>query len=212
MSYIDDVQVKSKKRRQVQLSIIRYLSKFLSESGSILDMGTGRGEFISQVTGQKLIAIDIDPKAKNYLPPNIIFINGGIEKVEEIDPQSIDTIYASNFIEHLSMEEATKFLADSLKLLRITPHKGNLIIVQPNFRYSYKNYFDDFTHKTIFTDVSLTSLLQFTGYEVIKCEKKFLPYSLNSKKSHFSFLIGPYLKLPIRIFGGQMLIVACPRS
>jgi ubiquinone/menaquinone biosynthesis C-methylase UbiE len=211
VSYISEIQVKSLKRRQVQESIIRYLRKYINQEGSILDMGTGRGEFISQVKARKLYAIDIDPNAKNFLPSSVKFFNGGIDELENFEPNSIDAVYASNFIEHLTIEEATRFLESTLRILKVAPNRGYLIILQPNFRYSYRNYFDDFTHKTIFTHVSMSSLLQFIGFEIIACEKKFLPYSLNSKKSYFSFLIGPYLKLRIRIFGGQMLIVASPK-
>ncbi len=197
---------------QVQRSIIQYLSKYLNHDGSILDMGSGRGEFITQVKARNLYAIDLDENARNFLPPEVIFFNGGIEKLKNFQANSIDAVYASNFIEHLTIEDAIQFLQATLPLLKVTPERGYLIVLQPNFRYSYKNYFDDFTHKTIFTHISMTSLLRFTGYEIVAREKKFLPYSLSSKKSFFSFLVGPYLKLRIRIFGGQMLIVARPKN
>ena len=212
MGYLDQVQIKTQKRMHVQKSIIRYLSRFFSGEGTILDMGCGKGEFISQVKGVKLLAIDTDPSAKSHLPSNVTFVNGGVETLSGIESNSVEIIYASNFIEHLSMEEATFFLKEGLRILQLGPKKGFLIIVQPNFRYSYRNYFDDFTHKSVFTHISLSSLLEMTGYEVIVCEKKFLPYSLSSKKAYFSFLLSPYLRLGLRIFGGQMLFVATPKD
>jgi hypothetical protein len=99
-------------------------------------------------------------------------------------------------------------MKEAHRLVRVSAGSGYLIVMQPNFRYAFKNYFDDFTHKTIFTDKSLVSVMRLAGFEVEVCEKRFLPYSLDSKKAKFSFLIGLYLKSKIRIFSGQMLIVA----
>lgn len=210
MGYIEDIQVQTNKRRFVQKRIINYLANYLQKAETILDVGCGQGDFISQVEGSTLIALDLDPQAENYLPQNIRFINGGMERLAELDSNSIDVIWASNFLEHLDMEDVLNFLKEANRLIRVTPDSGYLIVMQPNFRYAYKNYFDDFTHKTIFTDKSMVSIMKLTGFEVQVCEKRFLPYSLNSKKARFSFLVGFYLKSKIRIFSGQMLLVAKP--
>ena len=208
MGYLNDVQFHSDKRMFVQKQIILYLNKYIHRAENFLDMGSGRGEFISQVRGNKLYAIDLDPQAANYLPLNVDFINGGVSRLSEIPSKSLDVIWASNFLEHLEMTEVKFFLSEANRLLRVAPQNGYLIVMQPNFRYSYKNYFDDHTHKTIFTHVSLTNVIKSAGFEIVVCEKKFLPYSLNSRKANFSFLVGIYLKSKIRIFGGQMLIIA----
>jgi hypothetical protein len=79
-----------------------------------------------------------------------------------------------------------------------------LIVLQPNFKFSFKQYFDDYTHKTIFTDKSLIDFLGALGF---KCElnyPKFLPYSVKSKFGGFSWLIPFYLLSPIKSFAGQM--------
>ena len=208
MGYLKDVQVQTTKRKFVQKEIIKYLAKYLQNAESILDVGCGQGDFISQVHGKTLIALDLDPQAENYLPSNFRFINGGFERLIELDPKSIDVIWASNFLEHLEMKDVLIFMKEAHRLVRVSAGSGYLIVMQPNFRYAFKNYFDDFTHKTIFTDKSLVSVMRLAGFEVEVCEKRFLPYSLDSKKAKFSFLIGLYLKSKIRIFSGQMLIVA----
>jgi|688.fasta_scaffold364491_2 ubiquinone/menaquinone biosynthesis C-methylase UbiE len=210
MGYLEDVQVQTTKRRFVQKQIIKYLAKYLQKAESILDVGCGQGDFISQVQGRTLLALDLDSQAKNFLPSNVRFINGGIDRLTELEPKSIDVIWASNFLEHLEMEDALIFLNEAHRLIRVSPGSGYLIVMQPNFKYAYKNYFDDFTHKTIFTDKSLVSVMRLSGFEVEVCEKRFLPYSLDSKKAKFSFLVGLYLRSKIRIFSGQMLIVAKP--
>jgi cyclopropane fatty-acyl-phospholipid synthase-like methyltransferase len=212
MGYIQDIQVQTNKRKFVQKKIINYLSNYLQKAETILDVGCGQGDFISQVEGTTLIALDIDPEAENYLSENIRFISGGIERLADLDSNSIDVIWASNFLEHLEMEGVLDFLKEAKRLIRVSPDSGYLILMQPNFRYAYRTYFDDFTHKTIFTDKSLVSVMKLTGFEVQFCEKRFLPYSLDSKKAKFSFLVGFYLKSKVRIFSGQMLIVAKPST
>ena len=43
---------------------------------------------------------------------------------------------------------------------------GRFIIIQPNFRYAWRRYFDDYTHRSIFTDVSLPALLRSHGFRI----------------------------------------------
>lgn len=212
MDYLNQVQIDSPKRRQVQKGIINYLSPFLSNINSVIDVGCGKGEFITQVQAKSKFAIDLDPNAGSFLHSGISFIHGTHKSLSNFERQTIDVIWASNFVEHLEMQEVDSFLEECHRILNRSVSSGYLILMQPNFKYSFKNYFDDFTHKTIFTDVSLRSLLNSHGFKVVKCERKFLPYSLNSRKAFFSPLIRIYLKSRIRIFGGQMLIIATPQG
>ncbi|MDA0205972.1 MAG: hypothetical protein O2795_11585 [Acidobacteria bacterium] len=46
---------------------------------------------------------------------------------------------------------------------------GRLICVQPNFRLEPRRYFDDYTHKQIYTDVSFRDFLEANGLKVIHC-------------------------------------------
>lgn len=211
MEYLNQVQVNSSKRRQVQKGIINYLRPFLFNADSVIDIGCGRGEFITQVEAKFKFAIDLDSSAGSFLHSGINFIHGSHDSLSRFGRESIDVIWASNFVEHLEMKDVNSFLEECFRILKRGTNGGYLILMQPNFRHSFKNYFDDFTHKTIFTDVSLRSLLNSHGFKVVKCERKFLPYSLNSRKAFFSPLIVIYLKSRIRILGGQMLVIATPQ-
>jgi hypothetical protein len=86
--------------------------------------------------------------------------------------------------------------------------RGKLIIIQPNFKYCYRVYFDDYTHVQILTDVSLTDLLTSQGFQVGKVVPRFLPFSLKSRAPKWSWLLRLYLALPWRPMAGQMYIVA----
>jgi hypothetical protein len=117
-----------------------------------------------------------------------------------------DTVLASNVLEHFEPDAAAAVVSTVAGALR---SGGRFIIVQPNFRYAYREYFDDYTHRSIFTDVSLQNLLRSHGFEIDFCAPKFLPYSMREARVPISpFLIKLYLHSPIKPRAGQMLIVA----
>src|SRR5690606_13689570 len=73
------------------------------------------------------------------------------------------TVFASNFLEHLDHDAVDRCLAGIHHVLR---PGGRLLLVQPNFRLAPKRYFDDYTHRTIWTDRSLADLVAARGFEV----------------------------------------------
>jgi hypothetical protein len=86
---------------------------------------------------------------------------------------------------------------------------GRFVIVQPNFRYAWRHYFDDYTHRSVFTDVSLPAMLRANGFRVLEVRRKFLPYSLQGARVPITrFLVSAYLRSPIKPMAGQMLVVA----
>jgi hypothetical protein len=90
---------------------------------------------------------------------------------------------------------------------KVLKRNGILIILQPNYKYCYKNYFDDYTHKKVFSDESLNDFLVSKGFEIIYRKNKFLPFSLKSKLPKIKLLIDLYLHLPIKPFAKQMFFV-----
>ena len=114
-------------------------------------------------------------------------------------------MFASNFIEHLDHDAIDRLLAGIRRVLR---PGGNLLLVQPNFRLAPKQYFDDYTHRTIWTDRSLTDLVTAAGLPVVHVEPRFLPLTMKSRLSFGHRLVPLYLRLPYRPLAGQMLVVA----
>ena len=87
---------------------------------------------------------------------------------------------------------------------------GTLVIVQPNYRFAYKEYFDDYTHVSVYSDRSLCDFLAANGFRIEECLPKFLPLTIRSAFPVSPFLIRTYLRLPVKPFGKQMLIRARP--
>ena len=116
-----------------------------------------------------------------------------------------NNVTASNFLEHLEHPDIDRCLAEVFRVLR---PGGHLILVQPNFALAPRAYFDDYTHRTIHTDVSLADRLGAAGFDMVRVERRFLPLSMRSRLSLGHRLVPLYLRLPWRPLAGQMLLIA----
>ena len=115
-------------------------------------------------------------------------------------------MFASNILEHFEPGVASSVVEDVARLLK---PGGRLLIVQPNFRFAAKRYFDDYTHRSVFTDVSLPNLLRAHGFRIDHVQPRFLPYSMRDSRLPIrSWTVRAYLRSPIKPMAGQMLVVA----
>ena len=89
--------------------------------------------------------------------------------------------------------------------------RGTLTILQPNYRYAYREYFDDYTHIAIYSHIGLADFLTANGYEVLTVKPRFLPLTVKSHLPVSPWLVRAYLASPIKFLGKQMLISARPR-
>ena len=100
-------------------------------------------------------------------------------------------------------------LTETLRIMRVG---GRLIILQPNFKYCYKTYFDDYTHLQIFTAEGMYDLLEMAGLRVVDSHPRFLPVNMKStlklKLPLLWLLVRAYLPLPYKPLAAQMLVIA----
>lgn len=194
-----------KNRRKVWIEIARYLQRYIKKDSNILDMGSGYCDFINFIKAKKKYALDkcIDPN--KFASQEVITIFGDFSLIKDkIKDNSLDVVFASNFFEHLKEEELEKCINLLKKKMK---EKGRLIIIQPNFRLCYKNYFDDYTHTKAWTDISLRDYLKSKNFAIHIVKPKFLPFSMKSMLPKIRFLVRLYLNCPIKPFASQMLIV-----
>ena len=95
-------------------------------------------------------------------------------------------------------------------MARTRRSKGTLTVLQPNYRYAFRDYFDDYTHITPYSHVSICDFLQATSYQVIHCAPRFMPLTLKSRLKVSPLLIRLYLLSPLKPLGKQMLVQARP--
>src|SRR5207244_1729817 len=94
------------------------------------------------------------------------------------------------------------------QLKRILAPGGTINILQPNYYYCFREYFDDYTHRTIYTHTSISDFLEAHEYEVIDCRPRFLPLTVKSRLPVSPLLIRLYLSSPLKPLGKQMFIRA----
>lgn len=174
----------------------------------VLDLGSGYGNFINQVEARRRIAVDVWPEFVAHLAPGVEGIVSDVTKLDFVPDASVDFAFASNLFEHLTQYDFAQTLEE---LKRILSSRGSLNILQPNYRYAYREYFDDYTHIAIYSHVSISDFLRSQGWEVFESHPRFLPLTIKSSLPVHPWLIRAYLMLPIRPFGKQMLIRARPR-
>lgn len=182
-----------------------FFNNLFDPEGVVLELGAGYCDFINNIRAKRKIAIDSWKNFEEYSAEDVTTKVTNVTNLKFIPDKTVDFVFASNLFEHLSMQDFIKSISEIKKKLK---NKGTLNIVQPNFRHSYREYFDDFTHKTIFTDTGLSGLLESMGFKIIKKYPKFLPLSIKSRIPVRPFLIRLYLKLPMKPLGKQMFIQA----
>ena len=202
-----DVRFTSDPRRKVLGRALwrHYFNRQITPDDCVLDIGCGYGAFINEVVARRRIALDCWPEFVNYLHPDVEAVVGSAAEVGSLVKGHVDFALASNLFEHLTQIELTRSLEGLRGLLY---PKGTLTVIQPNFAYAFREYFDDYTHVSIYTHVSLADLINANGFEVIEVRPRFLPFSIKSGLPVSETLIRAYLALPIKPLGKQMLIRA----
>jgi SAM-dependent methyltransferase len=186
-----------------------YFRPQIGPDACVLDLGCGYGDFINAVAARRRIAVDAWPGMRDHLDPGVEAHVGSVEDLEFLADGSVDFALASNLFEHLRHDQLTSLLA---QLARKLTASGSITLIQPNYRYAYREYFDDYTHISVFSHVSLADFLQVNGYDVIDMIPRFLPLTVKSRMPVSPLLIRAYLASPLRPFGKQMLLRARPRS
>jgi 2-polyprenyl-3-methyl-5-hydroxy-6-metoxy-1,4-benzoquinol methylase len=191
-------------RTSVWKAICEYIQGFVPANATVLDLGAGYCDFINGIRAAKKYAVDIHPEAGRYCAKDVDFRSGTLESVD-LPARSLNVVLASNFLEHLSMTECSEVFD---RLDSLMKPSGKLILIQPNYYYCVREYWDDFTHVRAFTHVSLSDYLLSRGYRLVRVEKKFLPMSFKSRLPKSYWMTKIFLASFWRPLAKQMLIVA----
>ena len=187
--------------------IAEYVERWVPIDAHVLEVGAGYCGWINAVRGARKVAVDEWPDVARHASQSVEAVvldaSTGLSRFADA---SFDLVLASNVIEHFEPDAAATLVGDIVRLLRLG---GRLIVIQPNFRYAYRYYFDDYTHRSMFTHVSLANLLRSRGLRMLRVEPRFMPYSMRESRLPVTpWLVRAYLRSPIRPWAGQMLLVA----
>ena len=191
-------------RKKVWRAICKYLNNYIPEGSTVLDLGSGYCDFINNIGAKNKFAIDADQTSGQFCNDDVTFLNKKVTEIE-FEDKKFDVVFASNLLEHLDDQELDILLR---KIYRILKPGGKLILIQPNYHYAYRKYWDDYTHKKAFSHVSLCDFLTSKDLRISRLEKRFLPYSFKSIFPKSYFLTRLYLNSPWHPFAKQMLVIA----
>lgn len=204
-----DTRLKFDKKRLTLWNTLwdSYFCKLYNVTDTVVELGAGWCDFINTVNAKRKIAVDIWPGVKEFAREDVYTHVGSAMQLDFLEENSVNGVFASNLVEHLTREEFEGLLKESSRILAPT---GTLTLLQPNYRLCSKRYFDDFTHISIWSDVSLSDYLTSQGWKVVTVKPKFLPLTVKSRLPVLPLLIRFYLWSPIKPLAGQMLVVATP--
>jgi SAM-dependent methyltransferase len=194
------------RRASLWAHLTRYLARYVPPDAVVVELGAGYCHFINDVPARRRIAVDLGDRVMACAAPGVEAVNGDVRAfLPSVPDASVDFVFASNFLEHFDWPDLEHIATHVRRVLR---PGGRLALLQPNFRLNPGRYFDDYTHRAIFTDVSLTDWLEAGGFRVVECVPRFLPLTVKSRMGGMTFLVPLYLRLPWRPFAGQMFVLA----
>lgn len=184
------------------------LQRYVAPDAAVLDLGAGSCEFINHIRCGRKFAVDGNPALAEYAAADVQTHIGPADDLGWL-PAPLDVVFASNVFEHLPSPEVL------LAVLR-TAHDalrpgGRLVVIQPNIRFAYREYWDFLDHRLALSDRSLSEAVGLTGFAVRELRPRFLPYSTKGLRIGAApQLLRIYLRCPPLqwLTGKQMLLVA----
>ena len=202
----DEVQ-----RKQLFWSVMcrSFLQRFVPIEGTVLDLGAGFCEFSNNIQARVRIAVDLNPDTQAYADSGVIVLQEDSRSIRGVDSDSVDTVFTSNFFEHLP--NSTALLQTLEECHRVLRPGGLLVVLMPNIRNLPGAYWDYLDHHLALTHVSLAEALVMSGFKIERVEPRFIPYTIrNSRFPIRPWLVRLYLRFrpAWRLFGKQMFVVA----
>lgn len=185
-----------------------FFSRFVDERDTVIDVGAGYCEFINNIKCGKKIAVDLNPRVREFAAPDVEVRNESCTKLTSLDDESADVVFMSNFLEHLpSKQMVFDTLAEARRILR---RGGKLMILQPNVRLLPGAYWDFFDHHTPLTEHSLVEALTNLDMRPVRVIGRFLPYTTKSLLPQAPILVRLYLRFPPAwwLLGKQSFVMA----
>ena len=160
-------------------SLRRTLGPWLPDANdsAILDIACGEGTlllFLREAGYTNLFGFDFSPEnvqIAHRLDLDFIELQDAFHIRDLYSPQTFDTIFLMDFLEHVPKEMAAPFLEDVTSKLK----PGGIIILQtPNMGSIHGVYFryNDLSHEFGFTESTIVDLLLMVGFDISCIEVK----------------------------------------
>lgn len=140
----------------------------IKEGMKLLEPGCGRGEHLRlfKNLGVDVYGLDLSPEAPLFAKDLNIKVCD-LEKDKLPYPDNyFDVIYSKSFLEHL--RDPSKFLNEAYRVLK---PGGLLLSMVPDWESQYKKFYDDYTHVSPFTTISLKNIQLVAGFSSVEVYK-----------------------------------------
>lgn len=197
-----------KRARVWKVLCAAFFQRRIDPGSTVLDLACGYGDFINNIQAARKYAVDLNPDAGKHLAPDVGFFNAVATELDCIESESLDVVFTSNFLEH--MPDKTALDAVFAEVLGKLKPGGKFIVLGPNIKYAYREYWDYYDHYTPLSHLSLAEGLSISGFRVEEVIPRFLPFTMKNAMPTHPALIWAYLHLPLawRVLGKQFLVVA----
>lgn len=182
-----------------------FFQRMVGPDDTIVELGAGWCDFINNLSARRRVAVDVWEGVRRMAGPGVEAHVCSADDLDFIEDGSVALVFASNLLEHLTRDQVNSLSDEAFRILR---PGGRFVLVQPNYRLCAKNYFDDYTHISIWSDIGMSAYLESRGWQLERVEGRFLPLTVKSRLPVSSRLIRAYLRSPAKPLAGQMLIVA----
>jgi SAM-dependent methyltransferase len=200
-----DERAKTRKNSVWHVLCTTFFQRYIAPEASVLDVGAGFCEFINHISCAEKYAFDLNEKTATHASPDVHVIVGS--NLSSLEDGRFDVVFMSNFLEHMkSKEEVLQVLTEARRLLK---ENGRILVLQPNIRYAYKQYWDFFDHHVPLSDKSLAEGLQLAGFSVEVMIPRFVPFTTRSRLPQHPVMVKAYLRCPFvwRFLGKQAFAV-----
>jgi SAM-dependent methyltransferase len=184
-----------------------FFQQYVPQDGTVLDLGCGWGEFISNIRARAKYGIDLNPEAEKRLASDVRFLKQDCSERWPLADGALDVVFSSNFLEHLPSKAAVRTtLAEAHRCLRLG---GRLICLGPNIKYLPGAYWDFWDHCVPLTDLSLAELMEMVGFSIERRTPRFLPYSMSQGWTPPLLFLSAYLRMSAvwPLVGKQFLLL-----
>lgn len=197
-----------KRNRVWKILCDEFFQKYVPPQAVVLDLACGYGEFINNIKASKKYGVDLNPDSPSHLSREVDFKLTPAYDLSHIGNDSVDRVFTSNFLEHLPDKAACDTVLKEVR--RILRPGGKVMIIGPNIRYAYKEYWDFYDHYLPLSHLSLAEGLLLAGYTPEIVIDRFLPYTMNNATPTADWLIRLYLRVPLawKLMGKQFFVVA----
>lgn len=134
------------RKKMYQVLCAEFFQKYIPENAIVLEIGAGYCEFINNIKAKKKIALDLNPDIKRF-GDDVEAVIASSTDMKQTKNESIDVVFANNFFEHLSRGDIIKTIREVYRVLK---RGGKFLILQPNIRFCFRDYWMFFDHITPF--------------------------------------------------------------